>query len=67
MANTSSKLHRVPEAALEFNVAPKTVWNWVGQGRIATVRIGRSVRIPHAEILRLIEEGTTPARRLGGR
>lgn len=47
-----------------MSISPKTVWKWIGQGRIAVTRIGgRSVRIPQSEIDRLVEEGYSPARR----
>ena len=54
---------KVPEFADELNVSPKTVWNRIGDGRLAVLRIGRSVRIPETELNRLIQEGSVPARR----
>lgn len=59
-----TRLYRINEAAVTLNLSPKTLWDWLGQRRIAAVRLGRSVRIPETEIDRLIEEGTTPARRI---
>lgn len=57
------KLHRVPKFAEMLNVSTKTAWNWIAQGRVGVVRLGRAVRVPQEEIDRLIEEGFTPARR----
>lgn len=56
-----AKLLKVPEAAEMLTLSPKTMWQWVGERRIAVVRLGRAVRIPLSEIERLMEEGTTPA------
>ena len=58
----AGKLNRVQEAAAQWNVSPKCAWNWISQSRVATVRLGRAVRIPQSEIDRLIEEGYSPAR-----
>jgi len=59
----SVKLLRVPEAAEILALSQKTVWQRIGERRIGVVRLGRAVRIPQSEIERLMEEGTTPARR----
>jgi excisionase family DNA binding protein len=56
------KLQRVQVAAEAWNVSVKTAWNWIAEGRVGVVRLGRSVRVPQAEIDRLIEEGFQPAR-----
>jgi excisionase family DNA binding protein len=59
----TARLLKVPEAAEMLALSQKTVWQWIGERRIGVVRLGRAVRIPQAEIDRLMEEGTTPARR----
>jgi excisionase family DNA binding protein len=56
-----AKLLKVPEAAEMLALSQKTIWQWIGERRIAVVRLGRAVRIPQAEVNRLMEEGTTPA------
>jgi excisionase family DNA binding protein len=57
-------LLRVPDAAGKMNISVKTLWGWISQGRIGVVRLtGRAVRIPEAEIERIISEGYSPARR----
>lgn len=53
----------VEQAADELNVAKSTIRAWIGQRRIGCVRLGRSVRIPAAEINRLLESGFVPAKR----
>jgi len=57
------RLLKVPEAAEILSLSQKTVWQWIGERRIGVVRLGRAVRVPLSEIDRLMEEGTTPARR----
>jgi excisionase family DNA binding protein len=57
------KLLKVPEAAELLALSQKTVWQWIGERRIGVVRLGRAVRVPVSEIERLMEEGSTPARR----
>jgi excisionase family DNA binding protein len=60
---TVRRLHKVPEGARELNLSEKCLWDWIGKRKIGVVRLGRAVRIPQSEIDRLIEEGSTPARR----
>jgi excisionase family DNA binding protein len=59
----TARLLKVPEVAEELALSEKTVWQWIGQRRIGVVRLGRAVRVPISEIERLVEEGSTPARR----
>ena len=51
----------VKEVAAIFGVAEPTVRLWIGRRSVAVIRLGRSVRIPKAEIERLISENTVPA------
>jgi excisionase family DNA binding protein len=60
----TKRLYRVPEVAEMLSISPKLVWKLVAERKqIDVVRIGRSVRIPAESIEKLIERGTTPARR----
>jgi excisionase family DNA binding protein len=43
----------IRQAAAELNVSEFTIRAWVGQRRIAHVRLGRCIRIPAAELRRL--------------
>ena len=59
----SSELLTVPEAARRLALRESTVRAWLLRRRISKVRVGRrAVRVPAAEIERLIREGTVPAR-----
>jgi excisionase family DNA binding protein len=48
----------VPEAAERLRMATGSLYNWVHARRVTVVHIGRHVRIPEAEIERLIRAGT---------
>ena len=49
-----------PEQLAELlQVSKPTVYKWAQEGRIEVVRIGRTVRIPAAEVERLLTEGRT--------
>jgi len=52
---------KVLEAAEQMNVSKHTVRAWLAQRRIGHVRLGRAIRIPAAEIQRLLDRGAVPA------
>ena len=47
-------------AARELEVCERVVWQLVKTGKLKAIRIGRSVRIPRAELERFIAERTAP-------
>lgn len=51
----------VQEAAEELGLSVYTVRAWVASRRIEHLRLGRAIRIPAAEIRRVIEQSTVPA------
>ena len=51
----------VNEAAEELGLSVHTIRAWVADRRIAHLRLGRAIRIPAAEIRRIIEKSTVPA------
>ena len=52
----------VPEVAARLALKESTVRAWLLRRRISKLRVGRrAVRIPMAEIERVIKEGTVPA------
>ncbi len=57
------ELRTVEQAAIALSVSKHTVRAWIARRRIGCVRLGRAVRIPASEIIRLIELGTVPALR----
>jgi len=48
------------EAAQRLRLKPKTVRRWIFLRKLSYVKVGASVRIPEAEIRRIIKEGTVP-------
>lgn len=57
------ELLRVSEFAENGNIRESTVRAWLLRGKISFVRLGgRAIRIPKAELDRLVEEGTVQAR-----
>ncbi len=47
------------ELAAMLKVTRQAIYNWVQQGRMEAVRIGRTVRIPSDEVERVLREGRT--------
>jgi excisionase family DNA binding protein len=54
----------VKEAAERLNLSPATIRAWMSQRRLGFVRLGRSVRVPDAEIERVLEDGYRPPEQL---
>ena len=49
----------VNEIAEHLKLNPQTVRNWIDQGALRAVRIGRRVRVPRAEMDRVLAQGTS--------
>jgi excisionase family DNA binding protein len=56
------QLYRVPDAADRLALQPSTIRKMISLRKIGVIRIGRSVRIPAAEIERIQREGLQPRR-----
>lgn len=54
------------ELAAMLKVTRQAIYNWIQEGRIEAVRIGRTVRIPRDEVERLLREGRTSRQTEGG-
>lgn len=50
----------VAEAANELSVSVFTIRAWLARRKLGYVKLGRSVRVPAAEIARFVERGTVP-------
>jgi excisionase family DNA binding protein len=46
-------LHSVPHAAELLDIGVSSVWKLIAEGKLLTVRIGRSRRIPHGSLVKL--------------
>lgn len=51
----------VPETAEALGISIHTVRSWIAQHRISYLKLGRVVRIPQAEIDRILQESAVPA------
>jgi excisionase family DNA binding protein len=47
-------LYRVPHAARLLDLGTSTVWALIAAGKLQTIKIGRSTRIPHSELVKLV-------------
>jgi excisionase family DNA binding protein len=64
MSKPEVTLLSVPQAAEQLNVTKSCLRRWILERRIATIKLGRLIRIPSAEIERLVSSGLRPARRM---
>jgi len=51
------RFYTVEELAVYLKVAEQTLRAWIRAGKVRAVRLGRSYRIPIAEVRRMISEG----------
>jgi excisionase family DNA binding protein len=56
----ANKMLTVAKCAEQTGLKEPTIRLWMAQRKIAYVKLGRSVRIPQAEIDRLIQQNTVP-------
>jgi excisionase family DNA binding protein len=59
----NTKLLDVPTFAHEINVSKACVRRWIVERKIASINVGRLVRVPQSEVHRTVESGLGPARR----
>lgn len=57
----NKQVRTIREAAEELGLSPATIRTWIRQRRLGYLRFGRAVRIPAAEIQRIVERGTVRA------
>ena len=55
----ADSLLTVDDIARILKLNPQTVRNWINDGYLRAIKIGRNVRVPRAEFDRLIEESYT--------
>ena len=61
MMTDNQVLLTVDAVAKVLSVTPACIRRWVFERKIATVKLGRLVRIPSDEVQRLIQSGLRPA------
>lgn len=62
---TESQPRTVEQAAAELNLSKATIRAWIAQRRLGHIRLGRAIRVPVAEIQRVLQAGFVPAGRVG--
>ena len=50
----------VSEVAAVLRVNPRSIQRWARDGRFASVRVGKSYRIPRADVLRWLHDASIP-------
>jgi excisionase family DNA binding protein len=50
----------VAEAAILLGVSPFTIRSWIARRRLGHLKLSRAVRIPRAEVARLLNDSYTP-------
>jgi len=58
---SKEKLLSPKELAERLSISRWTIYKMLEDGRIQSVKIGRLVRIPDSEALRIVEQGLRPA------
>jgi excisionase family DNA binding protein len=58
---SSERPRTIAEAATELGLSVHTIRSWVASRRLAHIRLGRAIRIPAAEIRRVIDKNTISA------
>jgi excisionase family DNA binding protein len=61
-----TRLLKICEFASRLGVTQSCIRRWVLERRVATVKVGRLVRIPESEAQRIVDAGLRPARMITG-
>ncbi len=51
---TGSTLHKVKPVSNHFQVTPRTIYNWIRDGKIEAVRISGHIRISEEAVQKII-------------
>jgi excisionase family DNA binding protein len=62
MKDPEKTLLSVPQFAAALGVTSSCIRRWVLQRKVATVKLGRLIRVPATEVERLVSSGLRPAR-----
>lgn len=66
MSNNNEALLTVDAMATLLSVTPACIRRWILERKLATIKLGRLVRIPPEEVRRMIENGLRPAKYSSG-
>ena len=64
MHTSNQQLLTVHSFAKALNVTPACIRRWILERKIATVKLGRLVRIPESEVNRIVEQGLRPVQEI---
>ena len=64
--NFGDEFLTVAEVAELLKLNQQTVRNWIDQGSLPAVRVGRRVRIRRSDLERVLEDGSTQAGKAAG-
>ncbi len=56
-----SRLLTPQQFADRLSISRWTVYAWIAEGRVKSVKLGRLVRIPESEVERIVQEGIQEA------
>jgi excisionase family DNA binding protein len=63
----NEQLMTVAEFAKALGVTNACIRRWIWERRVASVKLGRCVRLPATEVARIVEAGLRPAKPRPGR
>jgi excisionase family DNA binding protein len=58
--NEEDRLLGVPEVAKRFSVSDQTIYRWIDDGLLPSVKVRRLLRIRQSDVERLLEESSAP-------
>lgn len=61
MSNKQGPL-TVKQTAQALSLSPATIRSWIAGRKLGYVRLGRAIRVPTAEVQRVLAAGAVPAR-----
>ena len=61
MQTAAKPMLSVPAAAEYLGLSQRTIWGWIYERRVPSIRLGRAVRLRTSDLDKFIEAGTTPA------
>jgi len=60
MIMDDTTLLTIPDFCRTLHITPSCARRWVLERKIATIKVGRLVRIPREELLRIVGDGLRP-------
>jgi len=67
MSTRQRQLFTVPQVAEEFQVTAQTIRNWIDQGVLPAVRVGRAFRVRREDVDALLERASAESSSLATR